>query len=80
MIRVPGSSGRYPLPRWKMRLVVTQATRRGARVTTWEKEYEVAAKVKRTAIARVLQHWQKKYLRRIGRSTVVEIKNMRRVA
>ena len=79
MIRVPHSSGRYPAPRWKVALSVTQLTGRGERVTTFEREYQVPGKCKRTAIARVLSFWQRKYKRRIGRSTIVEISRIRRV-
>ena len=80
MIRVPGSSGRYPAPRWKVSLSVTQLTRRGERVTTFERDYQVPGKAKRTAIARVLSFWQRKYKRRIGRSTIVEISRIRRIS
>lgn len=79
MIRVPNSSGRYPLPRWKVMLRVTNLTRRGERVTTFEREYQVPGKTKRTAIARVLSFWQDKYKRKIGRSTVIEFSRIRRV-
>lgn len=79
MIRVQGSSGRYPAPRWKVALSVTQLTRRGSRVTTFSREYEVPGKTKRTAIARVLSYWQRKYKRRIGKSTIIEIARVRRI-
>jgi hypothetical protein len=79
VIRVPHSSGRYPRPRWKMKLRVTQLTRRGERVTTFERDYESSGKTKRTGLWRVIHWWQRHYKRRIGRSTVVEVLNIRRV-